>query len=310
MKMIDLHCDTMSELAKRGLDFDNEITAVSQNQVAAAGFSAYAQCFALFVEEDDDIAAAIKWNEYERVFHRQLVKYQDRMLLAASYKELVDAVQEGRIAALLTCENASAFGGNLARIEMMKKRGCIMASLTWNGRNSLAGGASAQEYGLSEFGKKAVAEMERCRMLVDISHLSDRATEDFFQIAIRPFVASHSNCRSLCRHPRNLPDEYISEIIQRRGLIGINFFKGFLCSGEDKTAGFSEIGDHIEHLLKLGGSEVIALGSDYDGAEVPSEIGGIGQIEALYTYLTDRIGRALTEKVFFMNADAFFQQNL
>ena len=136
---------------------------------------------------------------------------------------------------------------------------------------------------------------------------------------------------------RNLPDEYIKEIIKRKGLIGINYFKEFLRGSEYKRtksaeemqkmyaaeagtakssevlrteeAGLDDIAKHIEHILKLGGEKALALGSDYDGAEIPKEIDGIDKIGTLYTYLKARFGSEITDNIFFENAMNFFRIN-
>ena len=148
-------------------------------------------------------------------------------------------------------------------------------------------------------------------MVIDVSHLSDKGLSDLLKIARRPFIATHSNSRTVCGHMRNLPDEYIREIIKRGGLIGINYFKEFLVSQDNGSSRvcLDSIAAHIEYILNLGGENAVALGSDYDGAEVPEVIDGIDRIGNLFTYLEKRFGNALTEKIFFDNAINFFRTN-
>jgi len=319
MKVFDLHCDTMTLIKNKALNLDNDQTAVSLAKAAAAKTEAYVQCFAIFVKSDESEEAEKEWAEHYEWFKNQMMMYVDRIEQAMTYDDIVRITAEGKSVAVLTAENASSLGGRLESISEMRQKGCLIASLTWNGRNALAGGAHKQEYGLSGFGREAVAEMERCGMIVDVSHLSDRGISDFLKIAHRPFVATHSNARKVCGNMRNLPDEYIKEIIKYRGLIGINYYEQFLRS-LDKTAdvtkksvsiaaGLEDIANHIEHILMLGGEDVLALGSDYDGADIPDIISGIDKIGVLYTYLVERFGNTLTEKIFFDNAANFFRKN-
>lgn len=311
MRVFDLHCDTMTVTGSRGITFDNRETSVALGRIKNAGMKAYAQCFALFVENDDSAEAEKEWAEHYEWFKNQMQMYADFTEQAESYEDIMRIAESGKTAAILTAENASVFGGKLSRISEMREKGCLIASLTWNGKNDLAGGAHAQEYGLSDFGKEAVSEMERCGMVIDVSHLSDRGLSDLLKIARRPFIATHSNSRTVLGHMRNLPDEYIREIIKRGGLIGINYFKEFLAgtgAGSDRFW-LGSIAAHIEYILSLGGENAVALGSDYDGAKVPEVIDGIDMIGNLYTYLEERFGSALTEKIFFDNAINFFRAN-
>lgn len=311
MRVFDLHCDTMTVTGSREITFDNRETSVSLGRIKNTGMKAYAQCFALFVENDDSAEAEKEWAEHYEWFKNQMQLYADFTEQAESYEDIMRIAESGKTAAILTAENASVFGGKLSRISEMREKGCLIASLTWNGKNDLAGGAHAQEYGLSDFGKEAASEMERCGMVIDVSHLSDKGISDLLKIARRPFIATHSNARTVCGHIRNLPDEYIREIIKRGGLIGINYFKEFLAgtgAGSDRFW-LDSIAAHIEYILSLGGENAVALGSDYDGAEVPEVIDGIDRIGNLYTYLEERFGSALTEKIFFDNAINFFRAN-
>ena len=323
MRVFDLHCDTISALAESRVNLENSKTAVSLPKAekvfgcaAESGnacqdggrSSAYVQCFALFSREDDGGAAAAEWEALYAVFLEQMRRFSDRVMQADSYDGIQTTLASGQICAVLTVENGSVFGDRLERIAPLREAGCLAASLTWNGKNALGGGALCPEAGLSAFGKTAVLEMERCGMFADISHLSDRSTEDFLKVSSAPFLATHSCCRGKTPKARNLPDEYIVEMISRKSLLGINFYKEFIRNPVSGEAGIREIGDHMEHVLKLGGKDILALGSDFDGADMPEALTGVDQVGVLRDAVKERFGEELTEKIFFTNAMDFFRR--
>ena len=148
-------------------------------------------------------------------------------------------------------------------------------------------------------------EMERAGVTLDVSHLNDESLEDVLARSRRPLVASHSNARAVCDHPRNLTDRQFLEIRDRGGLVGLNFCPAFLAK-EPGQVGFDEVAAHIEHWLDLGGEDVVALGSDYDGTDVPPFLDGAATMPAFQRLLTDRFGEDLCARICAGNALAFF----
>ena len=321
MRVFDLHCDTISVLAEKGSSLRNGETAVSlfraEKMLGNAmktdrdkeHHSAYVQCFALFSKEDDGAKGAALWDALYAVFSEQMRRFSDAILQADSYRGIQAAIEDGKICALLTAENGSVFGDRLERIAQLRKAGCLAAALTWNGKNALGGGAMCPESGLSAFGKEAVREMERCGMLADISHLSDRSVGDFLKVSSSPFLATHSCCRRKTPEARNLPDEYIVEMISRKSLLGVNFYKQFIRNPISGEAGIREIVDHMAHILELGGRDILALGSDFDGADMPDALAGVDRMEVLRDAVKKRFGEELAEKIFFTNAMDFFRRS-
>ena len=150
-------------------------------------------------------------------------------------------------------------------------------------------------------------ELEKNRIVIDVSHLNTLGFWDLCEIAERPFLATHSNCFEICPHKRKLDDLQIREIIRRKGLIGINFYPIFINGESD--ASFQEIRRHIRHILSLGGEDVIAVGSDFDGAAMPSRLDGIGKIPGWQENLVKHFGPELADKIVFGNAQRFFKEN-
>ena len=172
-------------------------------------------------------------------------------------------------------------------------------NLTWNGENKIAGGVKTDK-GLTDFGKSVIKQMNRFKMAVDLSHLNDKS---FFDVIDKADIvlASHSNCRTICNHKRNLTDEQIKLIAEKNGIIGLNFYPLFL--GDDF---YRNIYENIYHLCDMGYENNIALGSDFDGAVMPNEIKDISKIPLLYDQLLKKgLKTDLLDKIFYKNAKEF-----
>ena len=163
----------------------------------------------------------------------------------------------------------------MSRLYALYEEGIRLITLTWNYENELGfphNMSSQSGTGLKPFGLEVIGEMERLGMLIDVSHLSDAGFEDVYQNTRKPFVASHSCCRALCGHSRNLTDRMIRMIGERQGLVGVNFYGTFLqdsgiCSAE-------VIAEHLRHIVNVGGIDIAALGSDFDGMSCEMELAG------------------------------------
>jgi len=311
MKLFDLHCDSITALETIKKDLDNDVSAVSLQKAAAGKVMPYAQCFAAFISDDYRGTAAIeKWDRIHEWFCRQMRLYPNKIEQVYRGSDIRRIAKAGKYAAILTTESGAAFAGDTGRIGLLHEKGCLITSLTWNGDTEVAGGIMTPEIGLTDFGKAAVREMERVGMTVDISHMCDKAVDDLLKIAGRPFVATHSNCRPVCNAARNLTDDYVREIIRCQGLIGINYLIYFLREGDPEHAGYEDVARHIDHILRLGGENIVALGSDFDGARVPSSFSHVGKLSGLYEYLCGEFGVALTERIFYDNALDFFERSL
>lgn len=136
--------------------------------------------------------------------------------------------------------------------------------------------------GLTQFGRDAVVHMQNIGMLVDVSHLSDGGFWEVVNLSKRPFVATHSNCRALCPHPRNITDEMIRALADRGGVMGLNFGPEFLSSDSmDITSTVKKIVAMAQHEKAVGGIDVIGIGSDFDGIGGTLEISGYEKMDLL-----------------------------
>ena len=171
-------------------------------------------------------------------------------------------IGDGRIALLLAIEGAEPVGSSISMFETLHRLGVRTASLTWNRRTMMADGIAESGTGgrLSSLGVEAVCEMERLGMVVDISHLSAAGVEHLAGVARKPFVASHSSCRALCDHPRNLTDSQIRLVADSGGFVAVNAFGAFVSDTAPTIDGFL---DHIEHAAAIAGEDRAAIGADF-----------------------------------------------
>ncbi|MDE0194720.1 MAG: membrane dipeptidase [bacterium] len=185
--------------------------------------------------------------------------------------DIDEIIGDGRIALLLALEGAEPVGSSLAMLETMWRLGVRMASLTWNRRTMLADGVGETDTGgrLTSLGVEAVAEMERLGMVVDVSHLSAHGLAHLAEVAAEPFVASHSSCRALCDHPRNLTDDELRLVAGAGGFIAVNAVGRFVAASGTPT--IDQYVDHMEHAVAVVGAEAVAIGADF-GADLIEQV--------------------------------------
>ena len=337
--VLDMHCDTADRLAwqflpeelKRacGMDFygpgDADDPAACRDLAAnhchisleKIGATPWAQCFACYVPDALSPEQASRFHDDVMACLAREAKRNGGTVAAVTSASQIRGVLEGNgephVAAIHTIENARMFATDLSLVECYAGEGLLMASLSWNAAGPLASGHDTHEH-VSEAGAAALAEMERNRVILDVSHLNDECFDDVCRLARRPFVASHSNSRTVCGHRRNLTDRQFAEIRDRGGVVGLNYCSRFLANdvleGHAQDASFDEVAAHIEHWLDLGGEDVVALGGDLDGASVPSLLDGADKMPAFQELLEKRFGATVTAKLCYGNALAFLEREV
>ncbi len=304
MKIIDLHCDTISKLMKdkNRLGLKRNHCSVDIEKLKKG--KSIAQFFALYIDlkaERDPLEACLEMLDK---FYEELFKNKEDIALARDYKEYIENDRRGRISAFLTVEEGGVLKGKLYHLRNLYRLGVRLLTLTWNYPNEIGYPNCKTEYrekGLTHFGEKVVYAMNRLGMIIDVSHLSDQGFYDVARLSSVPFIASHSNARSITNHTRNLTDQMIKMIANKGGVIGINFAKEFL--GEGFTSSIDDILHHIQHIYQIGGIEVLSLGTDFDGIHSKLEIQNIGEIQKLIEALK-RTGfsEEAIEKIGYKNA--------
>lgn len=301
MKVVDMHCDTIGalyEAEQRGEPVSLLENGLHLDLKKMEKGDYFLQNFALFVDlghTDEPFKTCVSMAD---LFYREMEKNRDRIAPVTTWKEMEENWRQGKMSALLTLEEGEVCEGNPAFLRTLYRLGARMMTLTWNYENSLAwpgkgGGVPETERGLKQRGFEILEEMESLGMIVDVSHLSDAGILDVLKAAKKPFVASHSDTRSLASHSRNLTDEMIRGIAEKGGVIGINYCCSFLediPEGQKPVSRIARIIDHMKHIRQVGGIGCLGLGSDYDGIT--------GELELPTAAALPRLAEAMEEAGF------------
>lgn len=193
--------------------------------------------------------------------------HPDKLAIAWDFDEVKMNKREGKKSVMLGIENALAIGKNLELVQYFAERGVIYITLCHNGDNQVCDSArkSLNTWGgVSPFGKKVIKEMNKFGVTVDLSHAGEKSFYDAIAISKTPVVCSHSNCKSLCNHERNLTDDQLRTLAKNGGVCQITLYEGFV-SENPSEADIRKAIDHLNHAVKIMGIDHVGLGSDFDG---------------------------------------------
>lgn len=261
--VVDAHCDTLTVLAeqKRHLGQLSDQGHLDLPRLKMGGVKV--QFFAAFISPEYKHAPLKRALEMIDIFLLEIAENPKDIQHVKTLNEIYQAYGTGKVAALLTVEGGECLEGSLEVMQKLYELGVRGLTLTWNNRNELGNGVNAREKtGLTPFGRNVVEKLNSLGVLIDVSHLSEEGYRDVLAQSRQPVIASHSNCKALCNHPRNLSDEQISLLASAGGVIGITFVPAFL--GGEKPS-LEEVLKHIDHAVAVGGIDCVGLGSDFDG---------------------------------------------
>lgn len=297
MNIIDMHCDTLMEVAMaNGPDADmfrRDNVSIDFERMKEGG--ALAQFFAIFVMPEygyqewyqvppmDDEAYIRRCIE---LFRHNMELHKDIIAPARSAEDILNNRAAGKMSGMLTIEDGGFVNGSLDKIHWCYQQGIRVFGLIWNHDNCFGTPNSPDPVlmnkGLTEFGKVAVDYMQELGMVVDVSHLNDGGFYDVAARCKKPFMATHSNCRAVSPHPRNLTDEMIRILADKGGVMGLNLCAEFLdkdITNQDST--IDRMVTMMKHMRKVGGLEVMAIGTDFDGIWSNLEIKDCAQLPRL-----------------------------
>ena len=322
MKVIDMHCDTLYELMRGANECSLAQNELCINRKGMEQAEMLAQFFACFVNareceappesKTENIAADstekrmqgiagngkgglcfsgyvwdMAYGKVRQMLERLRQEEDEKFRQAFSYADIMRNREQDIISAVAAVEEGGVLNGDIERLEELYREGVRLITLTWNYENCLAYPNSRDEKvmrrGLKPFGLEVIRQMNESGIIVDVSHLSDGGFWDCIRYTGKPIVASHSNCRDLCNHPRNLTDEMIRALAEKGGVTGLNFYPFFL-TGE-KTAVLADLARHAKHMMQTGGEDVVAIGTDFDGyqaEENPDYIFAVKDMERVW----------------------------
>ena len=300
LRLFDAHCDVLFRMERDpSLQFlDGEALHINFKRLSFAGSKV--QCFALFMLDTipDELKFKTALNMID-IFYDKVIGASP-LLKPVRTKKDIESLKENEIGAMLTLEGCDAIGTDLVKLRTLFRLGVKSVGLTWNNSNAVADGAQeSRAAGLSDFGRKVVQENNQHKVWTDVSHLSEKAFWDVLEEATFP-IASHSNAKALCDHPRNLSDEQIKALLGKSGVIGVTFVPQFLTgSGQAKL---TDILKHIDHIASLGGIHQIGLGSDFDGIDTtPENLSNFGEYPLLINELLKHYKEEEVEGFLFNN---------
>lgn len=310
MKIADMHCDTISEIwesRKQSVSpkggspqqLSRNDLHIDIRKMKKAGY--LLQNFALYVDLKKGLDPFEYVLELIDVFREEMGKNKNDIGVIKTYDDILANERQGKMSALMTIEEGGCCKGEIGNLERLYQLGARMMTLTWNYPNELASpnlfiksaekGSTLKNdegfnlfdssRGLTEKGFFFIQRMEELGMIIDVSHLSDAGFWDIVQHTKKPFVASHSNARALCGHCRNLTDDMIRAVAGRGGVIGLNFYGCFLNETNDSHSRVARMAAHARHMLNVGGSGCLGLGSDFDGISGELEIQDCSQMQKL-----------------------------
>lgn len=315
MFICDCHCDTLTELYNKNASlYKNEQHFDIKRQIALGGGL---QFCAIYVPTEVfryqgglryTLCLLDKYNQEIKKLHENGID-----VLQVRTAEDAGNVLKHKAATLLAIEEGGAIDGSLEALRCLYELGVRAMTLTWSNRNDIADGINeeATGSGLTIFGKQVVAEMNRLGMLVDVSHISTAGFWSVIETSTKPIIATHSNAKSLCSHPRNLNDEQIKALAQNGGLAGITFAGQFL--EEDwRNACIESVYKHIDYMLNLiGNDDHIGFGSDFDGiSHPPYNIQGVQDYKPLIEYLSKYYSDETINKITHQNVINLLQKVL
>lgn len=225
----------------------------------------------------------------------EIVNANNRYLsIARTPSDLYEDKRKGRRSIMLGIENGLALNHDISNVRYFARRGVVYITLCHNGDNDICDSARGcnTHGGVSRFGEQVIKEMNRCGIMVDLSHAGEKSFYDALSISSKPIVCSHSNCKALCDVPRNLTDDQLRALAKHGGVAHITLYHGFLRNDSQEATVMDAIA-HLEHAINVMGIEHVGLGTDFDG---DGGIRGLADSSELINFTLHLLRRRYSER--------------
>lgn len=274
--VLDSHCDTPM-FFPQGVDFGTrdphllvDLHKMDDGRQAAVTMVAYLEQpkegktfaeIAPFPVEGPKAYADLIFNKINDI----VSAHPNRLALAATPQQLLQNKRAGKHTIMLGIENGQAIEDNLDNIDHFAQRGIVYITLCHNGDNQICDSARGNHTwgGVSPFGRQVIERMNRLGIMVDLSHGGEQSFYDALELSSKPIVCSHSSCRALCDHPRNLTDDQMRQLALKGGVMQVTAYHGFLSLNDD--ASIATFMQHLNHAVEVMGIDHVGIGTDFDG---------------------------------------------
>ncbi|XP_059089019.1 uncharacterized protein LOC131885096 isoform X2 [Tigriopus californicus] len=262
-----------------------DISRLMEGQVGCQLWVAYAPCGS---QHKDAVQVTL---EQIDLIKRLADAYPSQLQLVKTSKDIAAVHASGRIGSLITVESGHSIGTSLAVLRMFHRLGARSLTLTHNCHTPWADCSKADEpdgkpvhYGLTQFGRTVVEEMNRLGMIIDLSHSSIQTASDAIAVSDAPVIYSHSCAQKLCNSTRNIPDNLLRLVADKKGLVMVNFFSYFLTCNNHST--MNDVIAHLNHIRKVAGIDHVGIGASYDGINsTPAGLEDVSRYPALFVSL-------------------------
>lgn len=313
MNFFDLHCDTAFDIYHKKLNLDSNNLSVNLDYFD--NFERKAEIFAIWTNHKIPKCKAFEdFSTILEYLKLQIDKNSDRAVLCTDSETLLS--DDTRLKIIPSVEGADLLENDIKRVEFLREKGIRVLTLAWKGENTSCGGYDT-DVGLTDFGYRVIEECENMGIIIDVSHMSEKAFWEFANVARFPFFASHSNSAAICMHPRNISDTQLRTIVTGGGVVGVTLVGKHLSKALSEN--HSELDPksvkeafikHVVHFAEKGCDKNVCIGSDFDGTPTLPGLENIEKMSSLVNYMKEHgASDTLINDIFYQNAFNFFANN-